>query len=201
MQSTLSRERVRGRPSTVRCRDNSKLNDWIFTRVLLMRHSAKIIQQLNEQIQAELDSFYKYLGMAAFCDREKFHGAAHWLRIQSREEFDHAMRLYEFLVSRDSQVELRGLEPPNVHFSSVVEVFELALRQEQQISDRINQLYQCALTEGAYATSVELQWFLTEQVEEEKSVRDFVFQLQQIKDDPAALLDWDARLGQRVGAE
>jgi ferritin len=160
-----------------------------------------MIQQLNEQIQAELTSFYKYLGMAAYCDREKYHGAAHWLRFQSREEHGHAMRLYDFLVSRDSPVELSALGAPPVDFKSVVEVFEIALKQEQEISNRINQLYQCALAEGAYATSVELQWFLTEQVEEEKSVRDLVFQLQQIKDDPAALLDWDARLGQRSGSE
>jgi ferritin len=166
-----------------------------------MKPSPLVIRQLNEQIHAELTSFYKYLGMAAYCDREKYHGTAHWLRQQSQEEFGHAMRLYGFLVSRDCPVELRGLESPAASFKSLVEVFETSLRQEEEISQRINQLYQSAINENAYATSVELQWFLTEQVEEEKSVRDLVFQLHKIKDDPAALLDFDSRLGQRSAEE
>ncbi len=164
-----------------------------------MKPSPLVIRQLNDQIHAELTSFYKYLGMAAFCDREKYHGTAHWLRRQSQEEFGHAMRLYGFLVSRDCPVELRPLESPPANFKSLSEVFEVSLRQEQEISEMINQLYKTALAENAFATSVELQWFLTEQVEEEKSVRDLVFQLHKIKDDPAALLDFDARLGQRTG--
>ncbi len=162
-----------------------------------MKHSQKIIDALNEQIHAELNSFYKYLGMSAYCDREKFHGSAHWLRFQSQEEFGHAMKLYHFLVSRDSSVRLQSLEPPNQKFESIVEVFETSLAQEQEISDRINKLYRIAIEEGAFATSVELQWFLTEQVEEEKTVRDLVFRLRKIKGDPAALLDWDHELGQR----
>jgi ferritin len=135
--------------------------------------------------------------MSAYCDREKFHGSAHWLRFQSQEEFGHAMKLYHFLVSRDSSVRLQSLEPPNQKFESIVEVFETSLAQEQEISDRINKLYRISLEEGAFATSVELHWFLTEQVEEEKTVRDLVFRLRKIKGDPAALLDWDHELGQR----
>lgn len=162
-----------------------------------MKHSQKLIDALNEQIHAELNSFYKYLGMSAYCDREKFHGSAHWLRFQSQEEFGHAMKLYHFLVSRDSSVRLQSLEPPNQKFESIVEVFETSLAQEQEISDRISKLYRIALEEGAFATSVELHWFLTEQVEEEKTVRDLVYRLRKIKGDPAALLDWDRELGQR----
>jgi len=162
-----------------------------------MKHSDKIIDALNEQIQAELNSFYKYLGMAAYCDREKFHGSAHWLTQQSQEEYGHAMKLYAFLVSRDSPVRLGALEKPNQSFESIVQVFETALLQEQEISERINKLYRIAIEEKAFATSVELHWFLTEQVEEEKTVRDIVFKLRKIKGDPAALLDWDSDLGQR----
>ncbi len=165
-----------------------------------MKHSDKMIDALNEQIHAELNSFYKYLGMAAYCDREKFHGSAHWLKQQSQEEFGHAMKLYAFLVSRDSPVRLESMEQPNQKFDSIVQVFETALSQEQEISERINKLYRIAIEEKAFATSVELQWFLTEQVEEEKSVRDIVFRLRKIKGDPAALLDWDRDLGQRNSA-
>ncbi len=107
------------------------------------------------------------------------------------------MKLYHFLVSRDSSVRLQSLEPPNQKFESIVEVFETSLAQEQEISDRISKLYRIALEEGAFATSVELHWFLTEQVEEEKTVRDLVYRLRKIKGDPAALLDWDRELGQR----
>lgn len=166
-----------------------------------MKHSDKIIKALNKQIHAELNSFYKYLGMAVYCDREKFHGSAHWLRKQSQEEFEHAMRLYAFLISRDSPVHLEAMEQPNQSFESIVQVFETALLQEQEISDCINKLYTVAIEEKAFATSVELQWFLTEQVEEEKTVRDIVFRLRRIKSDPAALLDWDHELGQRSSTE
>jgi ferritin len=166
-----------------------------------MKHTEKIIAALNEQINAELNSFYKYLGMAAFCDRQKFHGSAHWLRQQSQEEYGHAMKLYEFLVSRDSPVRLESLENPNQDFESIVQVFETALMQEQEISERINKLYRIAIEETAFATSVELNWFLTEQVEEEKTVRDIVFKLRRIKADPAALLDWDHDLGQRTSTK
>jgi ferritin len=162
-----------------------------------MKHTKKIIEALNGQIQAELNSFYHYLGMAAWCDREKFHGSAHWLRLQSQEEFGHAMKLYHFLVSRDSPVSFKALQGPEQDFDSIVTVFEGALKQEQRISDLINKLYQIAIGEQAFATSVELQWFLTEQVEEEKTVRDLVFTLRKIKGDPAALLEWDRSLGQR----
>jgi ferritin len=93
------------------------------------------------------------------------------------------------------------MEQPNQEFESIVQVFETALLQEQEISDCIHTLYTVAIEEKAFATSVELQWFLTEQVEEEKTVRDIVFRLRRIKNDPAALLDWDHELGQRSSAE
>jgi ferritin len=172
-------------------------SDFVHGKQEIMKHSPKIIEALNEQINAELMSFYKYLGMAAYCDGEKFHGSAHWLRLQSQEEFGHAMRLYQFLVSRDSPVRLKSLEPPNQKFASIVDVFETALAQEQEISELINKLYEIAIEERAFATSVELNWFLTEQIEEEKSVRDLVFRWRKIKGDPAALLDLDQDLGQR----
>lgn len=160
-----------------------------------------MVDAINNQIRAELGSFYHYLAMSAYCDSQKFHGCANWFRMQSQEEHAHAMRLYHFLVDRDCHVVLESLEKPEKTFNSILHVFETALEQEQHISFLINQLYRTAVEENAYTSTVELQWFLTEQVEEEKTVRDIVFGIQMVQDDPAAMLEWDAKLGGRTAAE
>ena len=163
--------------------------------------SERMVAAINEQIHAELESFYHYLAMAAYCDSQKFHGCANWFRMQSQEEHAHAMRLYHFLVARDLTVVLKGLNQPDGHYDSILDVFETSLKQEQQISHLINKLYKTAVEENAYTSTVELQWFLTEQVEEEKTIRDIVFGIRMVKDDPAAMLEWDAKLGGRIAEE
>lgn len=153
---------------------------------------------LNEQISAELNSSYTYLAMSAFCDQQNFRGAAKWLRMQSREEHGHGMRLFDFLLARDCPVELRTIDQPQLEFESLLAVFEAALKQEEAVSKRIDELYELAFDEKSFATLVELQWFLTEQVGEERAARDIVFKLQMIRDDPAALLEVDRELGART---
>ena len=134
-------------------------------------------------------------GVAA---RQHFMGCAHWLRLQSQEEYGHAMRLYDFLLARDGTVELKGMTEPKNTYDSIAAVFEAALLQEQDVSRQIDMLYELAFKERAFAVTVELQWFLTEQVEEEKSTREIVAKFKLIGDDPASLLDLDRELGQRA---
>ena len=112
--------------------------------------NAVVHEAINRQINAELTASYSYLQMSAFCARQAFTGCAHWLRLQSQEEYGHAMKLYDFLIARDG--------------------------------------------------TVELQWFLTEQVEEEKSSREIVAKLKLIGNDVPSVLDLDRELGARSGA-
>lgn len=152
---------------------------------------------VNAQINNELFSMYSYLSMSAYCEHKQFRGCALWMRLQSQEEHGHAMRLYDFLVARQGRVKLQPIAQPQFDFASIAEVFQKALEQEQEVTKRINNLYEMAFNEKAFAALVELEWFINEQVEEEKTARDIVYKFQLVKDDPAALLDLDRELGAR----
>jgi ferritin len=161
----------------------------------------RVVEAINEQINSELSASYSYLAMSAWCERERFTGAARWLRLQSQEEYMHAMKLFDFILARDEQVVLKPLEHPRQTFGSLLEVFERALTQEQEVSRQIDSLYETAFHEKAFAAVAELQWFLTEQVEEEKTGREIVGKLRMIGDDAASILDIDRELGSRTVAE
>jgi ferritin len=159
--------------------------------------SPVIHNALNEQINAEFTSSYSYLAMSTYCKHLNLHGFSSWLRAQSREEYGHGMRLYDFLIARGGQVVLLQIPVPTAEFTSVQQVFEEALEQEIAVSQRIDALYELAFKEKAFAATVELQWFIQEQVEEEHTFRDIVSKLNLIKDDPPALLELDRELGRR----
>jgi ferritin len=161
----------------------------------------RVIEAINEQINSELSASYAYLAMSAWCERQKFTGAARWLRLQSQEEYMHAMKLFDFILARDEQVVLKPLEMPRQTFGTLLEVFERALSQEQDVSRQIDALYETAFHEKAFAAVAELQWFLTEQVEEEKTGREIVGKLRMIGDDAASVLDMDRELGSRTAVE
>lgn len=163
-----------------------------------MKLSQKMQDAINDQINMEFVSSYVYLAMSAWCERVTFLGCAAWMRTQSAEEKNHAMKLYEFLADRSATIELKPIPAPPVDFTSVHDMFNEALKNEEMVSDAINKLYELALEEKAYATAAELQWFLTEQVEEEKTARTIVKKLELIGDDGPALLDLDRELGQRT---
>jgi ferritin len=138
--------------------------------------------------------------MSAYCEHKLFRGAAHWMRLQSQEEYTHAMRLYDFLIARQGRVKLRPIAEPQIDFASVPEVFQKALEQEKVVTSQINSLYELAFKEKAFAALVELEWFINEQVEEEKTARDIVAKFELVKSDPAALLDLDRELSARQPA-
>lgn len=159
-----------------------------------------VTEAINKQIAAEFAASFSYLAMAGWCEHHKFMGAGSWLRVQSTEEHTHAMKLFNFLLARNHQVQLRAMDQPRNDYSSLVEVFERALAQEQEVSRQIDALYELAFKEKVFAAMAELQWFITEQVEEEKTVREVVAKLHMVKDDPASLLDLDRELGSRSAA-
>ncbi|HVL68700.1 MAG TPA: ferritin [Vicinamibacterales bacterium] len=161
----------------------------------------RVLEAINRQINSELSASYAYLAMSAYCERQKFTGAARWLRLQSQEEHMHAMKLFDFVLARDRSVELLAIDRPKSDFTSVADVFERALQQEQEVSRQIDTLYETAFNEKAFAAVAELQWFLTEQVEEEKTAREIVAKFKMVGDDAASLLDLDRELGARSSAE
>lgn len=162
---------------------------------------SQVVQDaLNDQINTEFYSSYNYLAMSAFCERSNFRGCARWLRVQSEEESMHALKLYNFMTARSARVVLREIKTPRTDYDSIPHVFDEALKQELEVSRRIDSLYELAFKEKAFAALVELQWFISEQVEEERTARDIVAKFELVKADPSALLDLDRDLGSRVAA-
>jgi ferritin len=162
----------------------------------------KTIQDaMNEQIKNEFYSAYQYLSMAAYCESMNLPGFAHWMRAQSQEETEHAMKFYDFILDRGGRVVLQAVEQPVVEFGSPLEVFERALEHERKVTAMINDLYGLAIRENDYASQTFLQWFVTEQVEEEKNTGDVVETLKMIGDKSEALFLLDRELGQRENGE
>ena len=156
-----------------------------------------VLEAINRQIAAEFTASFSYLAMAAWCEHHKFMGAGRWLRLQSQEEHLHAMTLFDFVLARNHHAKLSAMVEPKGAFVSIVEVFERALAQEQEVSQQIDALYELAFREKVFAAMAQLQWFITEQVEEEKNVREIVAKFHMVRDDPASLLDLDRELGAR----
>ena len=159
-----------------------------------------VLEAISRQIAAEFGASFSYLSMAAWCEHHRFMGAGRWLRVQSQEEHAHAMKLFNFVLARNHPVHLHAIEQPLLEFTSIVDVFERALAQEQGVSRQIDALYELAFSEKVFAAMAALQWFITEQVEEEKTVREIVAKFHMVQDDPASLLDLDRELGARTAA-
>src|SRR5918999_5392697 len=154
----------------------------------------KVEAAMNDQLQVELESAYAYLAMSAYCESESLPGFAHWLRAQAQEEVDHAMRFYGFINDRGARVRLRGLGQPREKYASVLEVFEQALEHERSVTRSIAGLYGLVVDEKDYAAQAWLDWFATEQVEEEKSVGHIVDSLRRIGERGDALFFLDKEL-------
>lgn len=156
---------------------------------------------INDQIQAELESAYLYLALAAHMEQLHLKGFAHWLRMQWQEETQHALKFYDYLLQRDGVVQLKELPMPAYTAATPLEIFELVLEHEQYITRRINDLYALSSKERDYASQTLLQWFVDEQIEEEESARDIVDDLRLVGDSGASLFLLDRELGQRQPEE
>ena len=158
---------------------------------------AKIEQALNAQINLEFSASYSYLAMALYMDAKHLSGFASWMIKQSDEERAHGRRLLRYMLDRSGNVELESVPKPQVDYGSINEVFEMSLEQEKSNTVSINKLYALASDLNDYATQAHLQWFLDEQVEEEKSIIDILGRLELAGDDKTALLILDEYLGSR----
>lgn len=153
---------------------------------------------LNEQIHAELASAYLYLSMSAYFDHLAYPGFAKWMAVQAQEEMGHARRFMAYVNDRNARVTLKTLEQPKKDWISVQEAFSDSLHHEEEVTGRIHNLVKLAESEKDYATQNFLQWFVTEQVEEEGAVVNILNTLDKIKDSAVGLVMLDKELGQRV---
>ena len=156
---------------------------------------------LNEQMKHEFYSSYLYLSMSAYCDGANLPGLANWMRAQAREEAEHAMKIFDHLLDRGGQVELHPIGKPPAIFRSPLEVFEQAHQHEQEVTKSINKVYGMAVDERDFASRVFLDWFVQEQVEEEKTSALLAEQLRMVGEDRPGLLMLDRELGQRRTGE
>ncbi|MBW3533698.1 MAG: ferritin [Gemmatimonadetes bacterium] len=156
---------------------------------------------VNEQIGKEFYAGYLYLAMSAHFERESLLGFARWMRVQAQEELEHAMKLFGFMNQRGATVQLRSVDAPPTGFEAPLSLFEQALEHEREVSRLIHKLYDLAVQKHDHATQLELQWFITEQVEEEANVGTVVDQLRMAGDNEAAILMLDRELGQRTLTE
>lgn len=157
----------------------------------------RVRDALNTQIKSELYSGYIYLSMSAYAEAESLPGFAHWFRKQAEEELAHALRLFDYVNDRGGKVTLMAVEQPPTEFRSPLDLFERALEHERKVTGMIHDLYRTAGEAGDAATQVMLQWFIDEQVEEEKSAGLIVEQLKRAGDHGAALLMLDRALAER----
>jgi len=160
--------------------------------------SGKIQKALNTQINLEQFSAQLYLAMSAHCDSLSFKGFAHWLKVQAEEETAHAMKLIAFLLDRHGKLELLPITAPPKDFGGVIQVFEKVLEHEKGITSKINALFELARAEKDYASEITLQWYVTEQVEEEANVGQILDQLKAVGDQGGGIWYLDSRMAKRV---
>lgn len=160
--------------------------------------SKKIQDALNAQINAEMFSSYLYLSMAAYFESVNLKGFSNWMRVQVQEEDFHAKKFFNYMLERQGKVALKAIDAPQATWKSPLDAFKAAYEHEQKITASINKLAALAQQETDFATGVLLQWFITEQVEEEANADGIVQQLKLINDNPGGLFMLDRELATRV---
>jgi ferritin len=159
---------------------------------------AAVEDAINKQIVREMYSSNLYLAMAAYYQNLNLSGFTNWMRIQAQEETAHAMKFFDYLLERGGKAVIGQIEAPPTDWPSPLAVFEAAYEHEQKVTAWINELADIAMQEKDYATHILLQWFITEQVEEEANTNDIVERLKLIGESRSALFMIDNELKQRV---
>jgi len=158
----------------------------------------KMEEALNGQINKEFYSAYLYLAMSAYCNQLGLLGAEHWFRMQYDEEVAHMTKIFDYVMQHGGNTRLMQIDEPPHEFGTILEVFEASLAHEQFVTMSINELLDVAVDEKDHATQVFLQWFITEQVEEEANVDEIVQRLKLAGDNGGALMMIDDKLAQRL---
>jgi ferritin len=162
--------------------------------------SRPVQEAINEHINRELYSAYLYLSMAAYSEAINLSGFAHWFRVQFREEVDHALKFFDFVNARGGRVTLQAIAQPPSDFGSPTDLFERTLTHEREVTEGIYRLHELAIRENEHACLPLVQWFIAEQIEEEKTADQILQQLKLVGDEGPGLFLLDQQLGARTAA-
>lgn len=158
----------------------------------------KIEDAFNAQINAEIYSSYLYLSMSAALEKMNLPGFASWMRVQAQEEMTHAMKFYDHIIERDGTVALAAIDGPPMKWKDVKAVIAETLEHEQKVTGLINDLMDLSMTENDHAGRMFLQWFVTEQVEEEATAMEILGKLEIAGDSAGGLYLLDKEMAGRV---
>jgi len=160
--------------------------------------STKMYKALNSHMNTELFSAYLYLNMSAAANEMGYKGTANWFNVQYQEEMVHFMKFYNYINSQGEQAIVDKMAKPGSSFPSLLNFFQDTLKHEQFITKCINDLTELAVMEKDHASQIFLQWFITEQIEEEENDREILGKLKMVGDNGYGLLMLDKELGARV---
>lgn len=159
--------------------------------------SEKMMEQLNDQMMFEFSSGHIYLAMSAYSHSIDLAGVANFFMVQFREEYEHGMKFYHYILSRDGNVEIAGIPAPKTDYQSLEDVFNVALKHEQTVTQRIHKLMDTAIEENDYATQSFLKWFIDEQVEEEANFTEIIKRIRFVGDSKQGIFMLNHDLGER----
>ncbi len=160
--------------------------------------SKKMQDAMNDQVAAEFYSAHLYLAMSTYLESIDLPGCAQWMRVQYQEEVSHAEKIMDYVMERDGRAVLKAFDAPPVDWESAQEAFEKAYEHEQKVTAMIHNLVGIARAENDYASEIFLQWFVTEQVEEEASVKNIIQQFKLLAGSKAGMFHIDRELGKRT---
>ncbi len=159
--------------------------------------SKELEKALIEQLNREFHSSYLYLGMSVYCAREGYNGCASWFVVQYQEEVSHGMKLFKYLEEQDAHITLPEIKGVGVEFDSLMDVFKKSLAHERYMTKNLNELSDMAMKDKDHATYNLLQWYVTEQVEEEATVKGIIDNIKLVGDNGYGLYTIDKELGAR----
>jgi ferritin len=163
--------------------------------------SKKVEEAINNQLNAELYSSYAYLAMSAYFESQDLSGFATWFRLQSNEEYGHAMKIFDYIHQIGGTVTLKEVKAPKTDWKDFVEVFRDTFDHEQRVTIMINKLVDLAIKEKDHATTNFMQWFISEQVEEEATSAQILKKMEMVGDSKAGLFMIDREMGNRATTE
>ncbi len=158
----------------------------------------RVAEALTKQVNKEFYSAYLYLGMSAYFQEKNLSGFANYMRVQAQEEMTHAMKMFDFLIERGEKPALERIDGIKSDWKDIVEIFDASLKHERMISDSINNILEIAFDEKDYATANMLQWFVSEQVEEESNAENILEQLKMIEGKGPGLFMLDREMQNRT---
>ncbi len=163
-----------------------------------MRFNKNVQEVLNKQVNAEFWSANLYLSMSSYLAQKGLSGFANWMRVQYQEEMSHALKIFDYIISRGGDAKLEPIAAVQTEWKDIKEIFESTYEHECKVTDMIHNCYEVALKERDHATSNMLQWFIDERAEEEESALAIIDQLKFVGDNGPALYMLDKELATRV---